>query len=323
MKPQFLSITLLLIAVSLLALACCIPVVTAAGDSVTALYQNAFSSDPKWETKCPNYYYWDSGLQVYHFSIEPSSGCYAYTPISTYEKGPFSLEYDVTLNKINEGTTFRLGFSGKDMDPEKGPNVLTEFTNAKFGQIMWLHLVTPGNKMVEINSESGDTQTSGDKAYKGPTAHYELNKTYHITVNYNEDQRILIMTVNEKTSGKEIWSYYLNTLEDLSGMNRLYLGAIGDYGMMNRYATGYIDNVRLTVPTVETVVSTAPSTVATTTAPLTAPTATKKKTPAPASTPSETGIPVTTQESPLSDVIPVFAVCAGGLCCLYLPGKRA
>ena len=36
------------------------------------------------------------------------------------------------------------GLSGTEMDPSKGPSVLSVFTNAKYGQIMWLHLVTPG-----------------------------------------------------------------------------------------------------------------------------------------------------------------------------------
>ena len=31
-------------------------------------------------------------------------------------------------------------------------------------------------------------------------------------------------------------------------MNRIYLGSRGDYGAMYVYASGYIDNVRLTQP---------------------------------------------------------------------------
>lgn len=321
MKPHFLF-AIPFIVLCFVALMCCMPVMAITGDPVTVLYQESFSSDPKWITNNPSSDYWDSSHQMYHFSIEPSTGAYAYTPISKYVTGSFTLEYDLILDHIDEGTTFRLGFSGKDMNPEKGPNVLTEFTNAKFGQIMWLHLVSPGNKMVEVNSESGDTQSSGDIAYKGPTAKYELNKTYHVTVNYNENQNILTMKVNEKTSGNEIWGYYVNTQESLGGMDRIYLGSIGDYGMMNRYAKGYIDNVRLTIPAADTAVSTVPSTVSTTTAPLTAPTVTKKNTPAAASTPVGNPIPGATPESPVSGIIPVMAVCVGGLCCLIMRQKR-
>ncbi len=320
MKSQLRNVLPLLV-LCLLTLVCFTPVMAATGDAVTVLYQNSFSSDPKWTTICPSYYYWDPSAQVYHFSVEPSSGCYAYTPISKYEKGPFTLEYDLILNHVDEGTTFRLGFSGVEMDPESGPNVLTEFTNAKNGQIMWLHLVTPGNKMVEVNSKSGDTQSSGDIAYKGSTANYELNKTYHITLNYNEGQRILTMKVNEKTSGKEIWGYYVNTMEDLRGMNRIYLGAIGDYGMMNRYATGYIDNIRLTTPADDTVASTNSTTAVTTLPAVAAPTS-KKNTPVATRTSAEIPAPESTPESPLSGSTTILALGAAGLCCALLSRRR-
>jgi len=288
-------LTLILMA-CLLALVC-VPAQGATGSPVTVLYQNSFSGNPQWVTNNPSLDYWDPGLQMYHFAIEPSTGAYAYALVKGYEKQPFTLEYDVILKKVDEGTTFRLGFSGAAMNPEVGPNVLTEFTNAKYGQIMWLRLVTPGNKLMKVNSESADTQSSGSIAYKGPTVNYELNKTYRVTVDYNKDQRTLTMKVNEKTSGQEIWGYYINTVEDLSGMDRIYLGSIGDYGMMNRYAEGYLDNVRLTVPaeaevtTAAAAVTTAPQT------PTTRPTAIKtpvQQTPLPTTAPQETTLPAST-----------------------------
>jgi len=254
---------------------------------------------------------------MYHFAIEPSTGAYAYTLVPNYEKQSFTLEYDVVLNKVDEGTTFRLGFSGAAMNPEAGPNVLTEFTNAKYGQIMWLRLVTPGNKLMKVNSESGDTQSSGNIAYKGPTVNYELNKTYRVTVDYNKDQRTLTMKVNEKTSGQEIWGYYINTVEDLSGMDRIYLGSIGDYGMMNRYAEGYLDNVRLTVPAENeatpaiTAASTTPAT------PTTRPTAIK-------TTLQTTQLPETAaQESPFPVPVTLLALSIAGACtALFLNGRK-
>lgn len=312
----------LFIAVSLMALVCCMPVMAVIGDPVTVLYQNSFSSDPKWITNNPSSDYWDSSQQMYHFSIEPSTGAYAYTPVSKYEKGSFTFEYDVILTQVDEGTTFRLGFSGSGMDPEKGPNVLTAFTNAKYGQIMWLHLVTQGNKLVKINSESGDTQSSGESAYTGPTAKYELNKTYHVTVNYVGDQHIVTMKVNEKTSGNEIWGYFVKTQEDLSGMNRIYLGSIGDYGMMNRYAKGYIDNVRITVPAEVQEVTTVSTPVTTPVTQLTAPMVTRKTTPVTVYMTSVPAIPETTPESPISEFIPVLAVCGGCFCWLFKRQKQ-
>ncbi|MDD1685399.1 hypothetical protein [Methanoregula sp.] len=311
------TLTFSLVITALLLVVVC-PTVTAV-TSGKALYQNSFSSDPKWVTNCGSYFYWDPGLQMYHFSIEPATGCYAYTPVDNYDGEAFTLEYDLVLNHVDEGTTFRLGFSGDAMNPEMGPNVLTEFTNAKFGQIMWLHLVTPGNKMTEVNSQKGDTVSSGTSAYDGSTVKYELNKTYHITVDYNKAQRVVSMKVNEKTSGGEIWGYYITSAEDLHGMKRIYMGSIGDYSMTNRYATGTIDNVRLTIPAVDTVTTavTVSTTAAATTRPTAKPTA---KTTVEVTT---AVLPAATPESPLSGMTAVAALGITGLCCgLFLKRKN-
>jgi hypothetical protein len=295
----------LILAAFLLAL---MPAVQAVDDqSPTVIYQTTFSTAPKeWTTNNPSNNYWDSSLGMYHFSIEPSTQNYAFVPV-TYDKGPFTLEYDVLLNRVDEGATFRLGFSGAEMDGTKGPNVLTQFTNAKFGRIMWLHLVTPGNKMVEVNSQKGDTLSSGPTAYDGPSVKYDLNKTYHVTVNYDDANRLLSMKVNEKMSGTEIWSYYVNAGEDLRGMNRIYIGSKGDYGMMGIYAKGYLDNVRLTAP-VATV------TAAPTDAVTEVPVITTRPTPkATTPKPLPTALPTDTPQSPSSAVLPVVALCIAGV----------
>ena len=117
---------------------------------------------------------------------------------------------------------------------------------------------------MEMNSQSGDTLSSGPSAYSGPTVKYELNKTYHVTVNYDDDHKILSMRVNEKLTGKEIWGYFVNTAESLHGMNRIFIGSKGDYGAMNVYALGYIDNVRLTTPAAVTATPTEQVTTVTT-----------------------------------------------------------
>jgi hypothetical protein len=301
------TLSYLILAICLLAL---IPALHAQDEqSSTVIYQTTFSTDPRWTTNNPSTDYWDSNLGMYHFSIEPSTGSYAYIPVD-YDRGPFKLEYDVILNRIDEGATFRLGLSGTEMDATKGPDVLTVFTNAKFGKIMWLHLVTPGNKMVEVNSQKGDTLSSGSGAYDGPSVKYELNKTYHVTVNYDMENKLLTMKVNEKTSGNPVWSYYVNSAEDLHGMNRIYLGSKGDYGMMNIYAQGFIDNVRLTAPAAATA---APTAVVTeggnpvTTLP------TAKVTTRPVSM-VPTAYPTQTPQSPSSGILPVAALCIAGVC---------
>jgi len=313
MKPRTL-ILCLLVSTYLLAL---VPLpVQAADPSVNVLYQTTFAADPKWITNNPSLDYWDPGLEQYHFGIEPSTGAYAYIPVAGYDRGAFTLEYDVILNQVDEGATFRLGFSGTEMNPDKGPNVLTEFTNAKYGRIMWLHLVTPGNKMVEVNSQTGDTQSSGPSAYSGPTVKYDVNKTYHVTVNYNTDDNIVSMKVNEKMSGKEMWGYYVTASDDLSGMNRIYLGSIGDYGMMSIYAKGYLDNIRLTVPAT---VAPTPTATVTPAGTATAPVITKKPT---ATMPTPYPSATTTPQSPLSGTTVIAALGITGLCCGLFLKKR-
>jgi uncharacterized protein (DUF2147 family) len=215
--------------------------------SQKVIYQTPFSSDPRWETNNPSYDYWDPATGRYHFRIEPSTGNYAYTTINNMD-GPFTFEYDVTLDRVDDGATFRMGLSGPEMDFNKGPNVISMFSNGKHDQIMSLHIVTTGSKQMEVNSQSDDELTSGPNAYKGPTVKFELNKTYHVTMTYDDVTGLVTMRVSEKTSGKEIWSYFIKTVESMRDMNHIYLGSKGDYGGTNIYARGYIDNVRLTQP---------------------------------------------------------------------------
>lgn len=295
-------LSIFILAISLMAFG---PLVQAADDqNPTVLYQSTFSTDPKWVTNNPSSDYWASDVGMYHFAIEPSTGSYAYVTIPQYERGSFKLEYDLILHELEEGATFRMGFAGTEMDASKGPIVLNLFTNAKNGRIMWLHLVTNGNKQMQVNSKKGDTLTSGPtNYYDGPTVKYELNKTYRVTTTYDAPGRLLTMKVTEKTSGVDIWNYFINTGEDLHGMNRIYLGSKGDYGMMGIFAKGYIDNVRLTVPAAVTETTA----VTTTTAePI-------KTNPTPLPSAARTAAPVTsappvTQESPVSAATPVIAI---------------
>jgi hypothetical protein len=299
----------LIIAVFLLAF---IPSLQALSDdnTVKVIYQTSFTSDPHWTTNNPSTNYWDPNKGMYHFFNEPSTGGYAYTPVD-YERGSFAFEYDVILTRVDNGATFRFGLSGSEMDPSKGPNVLSMFTNTKNGQILMLHLVTNGNKLVEVSS-----QTSSDPgAYSGPTVKYEINKTYHVTVNYDDDHKTLSMKVKDWLTGREIWSYYLNTAENLNGMNRIYTGSKGDYGMMGIYAEGYIDNVRLTEPVAATITSTEVTRVPSITT-IPTKTATPKLT-----TVVPTSYPTDTPSSPSSGVLAIAALGIIGVCGV-LAGKK-
>lgn len=214
------------------------PIHAESSNDETILYQSSFSSDPGWKTNNPSSDFWDPSKGMYHFGIEPATGNYAYHTLTTeYDRGSFTLEYDLLLERVDDDASFRLGFSGTEMDRSKGPNVLTEFTNAKYGQIFWLRTVTGGAKLTEVNSHSS--------SYGGPTVNYALNTTYHIVVTYDDDTKTVTERVTDKTSSRTVWSYYINTYEQIRGMNRIYVGSIGDYSTSNRNAVGYVDNIKL------------------------------------------------------------------------------
>jgi len=303
------------IVLTLIIAACCLlivqPILAESSDEQTTIYQTSFASDPGWKTNNPSTNYWDPTMGMYHFSIEPSTGSYSYIPV-VFDSGSFTLEYDVMLNRIDEGATFRMGLSAAEMDPSKGPNVIAMFTNAKYGKIMWLHVVTTGNKLVEINSQH-EAAEMGTDAYKGPTAKYEVNKTYHVTINYEDNTKILTMKVRELQSGIDIWSYFIQGNENMRDLNRIYLGSKGDYGQMNIYAQGYIDNVRLKVPSAMPGVSETPAdtTPISTPAPVTP---TKKPTP---KVTVPTPYPTQTPQSPSSGILPVVAVGICGALCYF------
>ncbi|WAC04617.1 MAG: hypothetical protein OS112_09155 [Methanoregula sp.] len=274
----------------------------------TVIYQNSFATSPGWQTNNPSSDYWVPDKGLYHYSIEASTGNYAYTDVD-FSDGPFTLEYDWMPISTDETATFRLGFAGKEMNRNKGPLVLSEFKNGKNGRLMYLRVITQSSKLLTVASGQGDEDTPCYGGMKlgqsncGPMVRFEDNKTYHVVLNYNDLDQQVTMSVSEKTTGRQIWSYYLSTVDSLRGMNRIFLGSVGDYGsMMGRYATGYIDNVKLstetTVVTTPTVATSPPITprVTITTRPTTKPTT---------AVPAQT----TTPESPVSPLILFAAPC--------------
>lgn len=276
--------------------------------SQNAIYQTSFATSPQWTTNNPSSDYWDPGNQTYHFSIEPSTGNYAYSPDINYNGGSFTLEYDVHLDSIDDGATFRLGFSGKEMDFNKGPNIMTGFTSGKYGQIMELHVVTQSAKMIEA--------TSYTESYGGPTVRFDTNTTYHVRVDYNDDTDVVTETVSNKATGAQVWSYYVSSQESLKLMNRIYIGSVGDYGTMNLYAKGWIDNVALTVP--------APAATLTPTTPpvSTMPTYSLRPTTKSTTVAPLTSIPTPAKKSPVSEVTSVIALGLTGLCSIWLAHRR-
>ncbi|HSA37520.1 MAG TPA: hypothetical protein P5013_01355 [Methanoregula sp.] len=252
-KPRGKSMSLrplcviLTLAISLLVLVIPVMAEIDGSSSVKVIYQTTFSSDPRWETNSPSSDFWDPSTGMYNFTITPGRNNYAYTTMGNMGC-PFTFEYDINLNRIDEDAVFRFGLTGAEMDFNKGPNVITMFSNGKHKNIMSLHVVTVGSKQMEVNSQSDDELTSGTIAYKGPSVRFELNKTYHVVASCEGETNMITMRVSDKKTGKEIWSYFIKTIENIRNMNRIYLGSIGDYRSDNIFVSGSIDNVRLTQP---------------------------------------------------------------------------
>lgn len=268
------------------------PVTAATTTHEQVLYQATFTTDPGWTTNSVRSFYWVPEKGVYAYSIEPGNGGNAYVQIADYPGGSFTLEYDVTPVSTPDNTAFRLGFSTQEMDRTKGTIALSEFTNAKYGRLMWIRAVTPSNRLFEVSSQAN----SYGENTGAPTVNFVDNHTYHVTLDYDDDQNTLTMRVIDKTSITNLWSYYLDTKDSLKGMSYIVIGTVGDYSAPGNSAKGYIDNVRLAIPKTVTVPDT---TLAVTTLPGITHTALK--------TTVTTAAEEPTQASSLSPLVPVGA----------------
>ncbi|MEN6395226.1 MAG: hypothetical protein ABFC78_01935, partial [Methanoregula sp.] len=124
------------------------------------------------------------------------------------------------------------------------------------------------------------------------------------------------MTVTDKTTGTQLWSYYISTQDTFKDMNRIYIGSVGDYGQTSMYATGWIDNVSLTT----TVAATPTAATTQPTTPL--PTYTKHPVTSVTKTVVLTHIPTTTQKSPASGMLAITALGIIGICSLVVSIKK-
>ena len=263
------------------------------------IYQTNFATNPLWTTNSPRMFYWVPEKGIYHYSIEASTGSYAYVDVGDVE-GSFTLEYDLTPQSTVDNSAFRFGLTKEEMLRTKGTVALTEFTNGKSGRLMWIRTVTPSNKLFEVSSYAF---SYGEKS-GASTVNFADNTTYHVMLQYDDDRNVLTMRVYDKATGAQIWGYFLNTNEPLKGMNRLALGPLGDFSNMGPVAEGYIDNVLLTAQKTVTV------TPAQTETATTQPTVTRRtvRTTAQATTAAHTPEPTT----PVSLPTVLASLCAAG-----------
>ncbi|HTY15511.1 MAG TPA: hypothetical protein VMC42_07360 [Methanoregulaceae archaeon] len=229
------------------------------------IYQTDFTSNPNWQTNNPSRYYWDAGLQKYHYLVQGGTGGYAFVPVD-YDNGPFTLEYDWYPLRTDKDTSFQFGMGSQEMDITQGTNVLSMFPYTKYGKLMSLQVISSTNNKLEVNS--------AHESYNGPTVNFDDNQSYHIMVRYSKELQNADMKVSYQNNQTTVWSSYLNLGTELHTMNRLFISSVGFYGNMSGYSEGYIDNVTLyrfqdvtPVPTTEP-----PTTVVTTIQPTPRPT---------------------------------------------------
>jgi hypothetical protein len=304
MKPQQIFLMFMLAA----AIVMIAGPVQADSGTQNVLYQTNFATNPYWTTNNPSTDYWNPQGESYNFSLQPSTGNYAYSQPINYKGGSFTLNYDVTIESIDPGATFRLGFTGADMDFNKGPNVITAFANTKDGLIMALHTVSES----AIQSDVSSTMAS----YGGPTVNYQLNTTYNVEVDYNNDTNVITETVTNKQTGQQLWSYFTSAQSSLRDMNRIYLGNVGDYGAMDIYAVGYIDSVHLTTTVPATPATPTPVPVST------QPTFAINQTTPATITATYTPIKTVTNRSPLSGMVAIAALGIIGTIAIVRTAKK-
>jgi hypothetical protein len=261
--------------------------VTAADVKVT-LYETDFSTDPGWVTNNPSYYYWDVQREAYHFLTEGGTNGYSFIPVD-YQRGSFTLEYDLLITSIRKDGAVRFGMTSTEMDISKGVNVFGVFSHEQYGRIMSIRVIDQNNHLHQTKSQYDSY--CGDQT-NCATVQFAENTTYRVVIRYNEGLTQADLKVTNKETGELLWGYYVPIGDELYFLNRLAITTKGDYTTGNS-AEGYLDNILLSI--FVTVTPTPTVTPPPTTVPPTLPT---------------TVPPPTPTESPLSPAGVGAAVCA-------------
>jgi hypothetical protein len=201
-----------------------------------SIYQTDFSTNPNWTTNNPTRYYWNSTNEMYHYFVEGGTGGYTNVPVPHDEN--FSLlvlEYDIIPIRTDIDSAFRLDLTGTDLNINKGPSIISEFSNKRDLHTMWLRVITQNSNLKEVGSLTS--------AYPGETKTFEDNTTYHVTVRYNKDSGSVDIKI--ESNNTPVWGYFLNTDQELLFLDVLAITSVGDYGNIGQSAEGYIDNVDL------------------------------------------------------------------------------
>ena len=246
-------------------------------DVKVMIYETDFSTDPGWNTNNPSYYYWDVQREAYHFQTEGGTNGYSFIPVE-YQRGSFTLEYDLVITSIKKDGAVRFGMTSSDMDISKGVNVFGVFDYGQYGRLMAIRVIDQNNHLHEKSSRYDSYCRDQPNC---ATKQFAENTSYRVVIRYNEELTQADIKVTNTETGELLWGYFVPINDELYFLNRLAITTKGDYSIGNT-AEGYIDNITLStyVQVIPTTVVTTPPTTVQTTVPTTAPTPTPTKSPA-------------------------------------------
>ncbi|PWR72064.1 hypothetical protein [Methanospirillum lacunae] len=293
------------------------PCSAAPADDGSVVYSTDFTNGDGWITNSKDRFYPEVETGRYHYLLEGGTGGYSAYALPQKVNGQFILEFDVTPEKTDDGSTFRFGIGTDKKDSQRGPLLMVELANKKDGRLFYLKTVSKENSLNLIGS-SPSTGSSGS------TVRFEDNTTYHVKLTYYAADSRASIVVQEQGSPDVIFTASAPVSGKMEDLTQLYLTSIGD-GTSGPQAEGYIDNIKLTLPTsqagVSAAVTTAEETADVTPAPVSTTTTARQTdeptpvfTPGPTRTPfplPPTPTPTQTQQSGSGFLI-LFPALAGG-----------
>ncbi len=205
------------------------------------IYKTDFSDDSGWVTNSPGSYSLDNSSGRLSYHIEGGTGSYITYPLKQSISSAFILEFDVYPKKTDTGATFRFGLGNKESDSQSGPLVMFELARESDDAFFYVVVISNENLRTFIVSSPGKS------SYGGNTANFEDGKEYHVKLTwYPVDKRIAV-NVRDKSNNEIVFSHFVQVTGKLEELSHLFLTAIGD-GITGPKASGYIDNIVLTIP---------------------------------------------------------------------------
>lgn len=206
----------------------------------TVLYAANFSQADDWVTNSKERFYLENETGRYHYLIEGGTGGYSVCTLPEKVNGQFTLEFEVTPVKTDDGASFRFGIGTDKKDSQRGPLIMVTLANKKDGKLFYLQTVSKENALVLVGSSPS---TGG----VGSAVRFEDNTTYQVKLTYYATDNRVSMVVKEAGSPDVIYTSSAPVSGKIEDLDHLFLTALGD-GDAGPQAEGYIDTVKLTLP---------------------------------------------------------------------------